>query len=93
MLLALETTFTSGDLAMRPEFVGQSYVSGGEARFWTGFGFQSSNRLPHSAAEETAGIVASPELVQAIAEGREASARGDVLTSEELDRLLASRER
>ena len=46
-----------------------------------------------SISEETAGIIATPELVQAIAQGIEDFTRGDSLTSSELDELLARRER
>lgn len=59
--------------------------------YFLGYPQGENEPLPHSAAEETAGILASPDLVQAIAEGLEDFRRGDVLGSEELDELLARR--
>ena len=44
-------------------------------------------------SEETAGILATPELTQAIIDGVDDFNRGDSLTSNELDELLARRER
>lgn len=87
---------TFGEAPTRRAYMLHSVSSGGASADLS-FGFQPpadtyrSDQLPHSSAEETAGILATPDLVQAIADGTAEIRRGEGLGPDELDELLARR--